>query len=77
MTPLRRLRKARGITLEQVAQGVGLDVGNLSRLERRQQGVRPALAEKIVAFFGNGITELEILYPERFTAPDFEAREAA
>lgn len=68
-TPLRRLRRARDLTLETVAQGVGTDTGNLSRIERGTQKSLD-LAAKLVAYFDDGITEAEILYPERFPPPD-------
>lgn len=75
-TPLRRLRRARKLTLETVAAAVGTDTGNLSRIERGKQ-TSLALAEALVGYFGNGITEAEILYPERFPAPPEDAAPAA
>lgn len=68
MTPLRKLRLERGITLAQVATAIGTDTGNVSRMESgEQKSVR--LAAKIADFFGrDAITEIEILYPERPTA---------
>lgn len=66
-TPLRRLRKERGLTLLEVARAVGTDTGNLSRIEKGKQQ-SPELAPKLVEFFGSEhITELEILYPDRYT----------
>lgn len=65
-TPLKRLRLARGKTLKAVADGVNSDPGNISRIERGKQ-CSPALAAKLVAFFGaDAISELEILYPQRY-----------
>lgn len=66
-TPLRRLRTTRGIRLEEMAAELGMNNGTLSRIERGQ-GTTPETAAKIVKFFGHGITEMEILYPERFPA---------
>lgn len=73
MTPLRKIRQARGVTLIELGKAVGLDVGNLSRLERMQQGATPALAERIARYFEYGISELEILYPTRFMFAEDEA----
>lgn len=62
-TPLRALRKSRGLTLQEVANAIGTDTGNLSRIE---QGAQRSLdlARKLVDFYGReAITELQILYP--------------
>jgi predicted transcriptional regulator len=73
-TPLQRLREKRGLTLKEVADAVDTDTGNLSRMERgHQKSVE--LAERLVKFYGQGqITELEILYPERYPAPATQTR---
>lgn len=68
-TPLQIVRKKLKFTLHDVAVPVGLDPGNLSRIERRKQGVTPDVAEKLSRFYkekGGDISELEILYPERY-----------
>lgn len=44
---IRRLRKEKGLTLNQLAALIESDVGNLSRLERGQQGYTDALLKKI------------------------------
>ncbi len=49
-----------------VASAVGLDTGNLSRIERRQQRASPSTAEALANFFDRSVTEEQILYPERF-----------
>jgi transcriptional regulator with XRE-family HTH domain len=65
-TPLKKLRRQRGLTLQHVATAVGIDTGNLSRIERGSQR-SPEMAERIVNWFGrDAISELEILYPERY-----------
>ena len=46
---IRKLRKAKGLTLNQLATLVESDVGNLSRLERGQQGYTDATINKIAA----------------------------
>lgn len=71
MSPLRRARKQRGWRLHHVVEkvreiGGAADAGNLSRVERCQQTASPALAEKLCLVFGGELTELQILYPERF-----------
>ncbi|MCU9949833.1 LexA family protein [Pseudomonas sp. PDM13] len=45
---IRKARKAKGWTLEELAHRVGTDTGNLSRLERGQQGARQDLLQKII-----------------------------
>jgi transcriptional regulator with XRE-family HTH domain len=65
-TPLKVLRHARKQTLHEVATAVGTDSGNLSRIENGKQGASPELAERLAKFYGYAITEIQILYPERF-----------
>jgi transcriptional regulator with XRE-family HTH domain len=69
-TPLRRIRLERHLSLEAVADGIGMNNGTISRIERGDTKASPETAEKLVKFFGEGISELEILYPERFMQPD-------
>jgi predicted transcriptional regulator len=67
-TPLRRLRKRLKRTLQQVADAIKSDTGNVSRIEQGKQ-CSPEQAEKLVEYFGRGsISEIEILYPERYPA---------
>lgn len=68
-SPLRKARKARDLTLEVVAAAVGTDTGNLSRIERGQQASKD-MVDKLVNYFEGSITELEIIYPERFVGSD-------
>lgn len=70
VTPLQRARHARKLSLEQVADAVGTDTGNLSRIERGQQVPSKVMAEKLAQYFGNQVTETQIIYPERFMVPD-------
>lgn len=69
-SPLRRAREAKGQTIVEVSRAVGTDAGNLSRIENCKQRASTEMAEKLVAHFGSEITEIEILYPERFAKPD-------
>jgi len=66
---IRKLRKGRGLTLNQLAAEVGSDVGNLSRLERGQQGysdqtlskIATALGVPVVALFAEDDAQRELL----------------
>lgn len=67
MTPLRKLRLDRGLTLAEVSRSVGTDPANLSRVETAKQPATPELAERLVSYYGkDSISELHILYPRRF-----------
>jgi putative transcriptional regulator len=69
MTPLRRLRKQRGLSTTEVGAAIGVDQSTYSRIETTGK-TTPETAAKIVAYFGPGfITELHVLYPDRY--PDF------
>ena len=66
-TPLKLARKHKGLTLTQVAQSVNSDAGNLSRIENGKQMPNKELSEKLVQLFNEqGLTELKILFPERY-----------
>lgn len=65
-SPLKRTRLTTGRTLSEVAEAVGTNPGNMSRIENGKQKASPGLAEKIAKYFGYAITEIQILYPERF-----------
>lgn len=72
-SPLKKARLKREKTLQQVSDDVGTDTGNLSRIERGLQIPSKDLAESLVKYFDNEITETQIIYPERFTdAPNVE-----
>lgn len=66
ITPLKRLRIARGVTLDEIAKVIKRNNGTISRIERAESQASPDTAALIVAFFNGAITELEILYPERY-----------
>ena len=68
-SPLKVARLERKLTLEQVAELVGSDSGNISRIERAKQIPSRDLAAKLVELFKeNGLTEVPLFYPERFEA---------
>jgi SOS-response transcriptional repressor LexA len=66
---IRKLRKEKGLTLNQMATLIESDVGNLSRLERDQQGYSDQIVSKIAGALGVPVSvlfaqddeELEIL----------------
>lgn len=66
ISPLRQARENRSLTIQQVATAVGIDSGNLSRIERGRQVPSKELTEKLAKFFNNEVTETQIIYPERF-----------
>ncbi len=71
MTPLRKTRIKKGLTLSAVAtslalKGEHIDTGNLSRIERGIQQSSPRLAEALAALFSDSISEMHVLYPERY-----------
>ena len=71
MTPLKRARQSRKWTLADVSArlaelGDRVDSGNLSRIERGTQRASAPLAEKLAQVFEGELTEIHILYPERF-----------
>lgn len=64
-TPLRAARLDARKKLRDVANAVRTSEGNLSRIECGKQTATAELAEKLARYFGT-VTEVEILYPERF-----------
>jgi len=65
-TPLRKMREENGLTISEVALAVKIDVGNLSRIERGIQVTSIETAERISRFFKGKISEMQILYPQRY-----------
>ena len=63
---LKKLRKQRKETVYDVAAATGTNAGNISRIENGLQKPSPGLAEKLAKHFGYAITEIQLLYPERF-----------
>ncbi|SER51388.1 MULTISPECIES: helix-turn-helix domain-containing protein [Pseudomonas] len=75
MTPLKKARKARGWTLDDVcarlkAFGVSCENGNLSRIERQLQRPSYDVAEGLAKVFDGYLNEIQIIYPERYVASD-------
>ncbi len=69
-TPLRMAREKRGLTIQQVATLVGIDPGNLSRIERGKQVPSKDLAAKLSQVYGGQVSETQIIYPERFVCAE-------
>lgn len=73
MTPLKKIRIKKGMTLNQVvqrlaAEGERIDTGNLSRVERGMQQPSTRLAEALTNVFAGQLNEMHVLYPERYKA---------
>lgn len=72
MTPLKKARLAKGWVLEDVVSrlrriGGSADVGNLSRIERGLQKASVEMAASLVRVFGKrSLSEMQVLYPERY-----------
>jgi transcriptional regulator with XRE-family HTH domain len=64
--PIKLARLKCGQTLTQVAEAVGTDAGNMSRIENLKQRPSPDMAAKLAYHFGYAISEIQILYPDRF-----------
>gem|GEM_PF-3494436 len=64
---MRRARLNANRTLTDVAHAAGIAKGTLSRIETGGYTASTKLAEKLSSILGN-VTELEILYPERYPA---------
>lgn len=68
-TPLRLARERRGLTLKHVADHVHMDPANLSRVERGDQVPSKETIEALAKFFGHEVTEMQIIFPERYMPP--------
>lgn len=65
-TPLRVARKARRLSLTDVAAAVGATPAHLSNIETAKASASPKLAADLARFFDGDPDEIKILYPERF-----------
>lgn len=55
---IRHLRLKKGLNIADLANAVGSDVGNISRLERAKQGYSDEMIRKIADFFGCPVADL-------------------
>lgn len=58
VTNMRILRVKRGLTIRKLAKELGIHECYLTRIERGQAYVPPALREKLVNFFGVDVSEI-------------------
>ena len=65
MTPMKKARKAAGLTQADLAQRLGCSQAHVSDVERGTAAASPKLAAEIAKALG--IPEEQILYPERFS----------
>jgi len=72
-TPLRKMRVEKGLTISEVSIATQIDVGNLSRIERGKQVTSLETAEKLSKFFEGKISEMQILYPQRYMKAEHAA----
>ncbi len=64
MTPAKKARERKQLTIYEVAKRTGMSAASISRIENGKQGVSSLTAAKLAKALG--ITEQKILYPERF-----------
>ncbi len=65
-----QIRKSRGLSLAVVAEKVGTDAGNLSRVEKGEQVPKRELARSLHRFYGGAVPLASIYDP---TYPDAAA----
>jgi putative transcriptional regulator len=65
-TPLVKLRKAIGLTTVELGLMVGMNNGWISRLESGLSRPSYQAAEKLALLFRGEITEMHLIYPERY-----------
>jgi transcriptional regulator with XRE-family HTH domain len=58
MNTLKHIRVSRGLMLKDVAQQVGTDAGNLSRIEQGKQNPSLALARKLASLYGISLDDI-------------------
>lgn len=63
-TPLQQARERAKLTIAELARSAQVDRGNLWRIERVKARASLEAAEKLARVLG--ISEMEILYPERY-----------
>lgn len=74
-TPLRKARVSAGRTLTAVAEDVGIEKGTLSKIETGKSTPSTGLAARLASYYG--ISEMEILYPERYVEKGRNKRSGA
>lgn len=72
MSPLRKARLERGMSIYQLAEAVGVSAASISRLERRLQSTSPPTAARIAALLG--LTLEQVLLPDTAQADSGKAQ---
>lgn len=72
VTPLRQEREKRGLTRTAVALELNIDNSHYSRIEKGQAAPSKKMAEEIARYFGHAVTEMQVMYPERYVIQDKE-----
>ncbi len=67
-TPLKAARERAKVTTYEVSRGVGMAQSHYSRVENGEAGASPEVAARLASFFGHAVTEMQILYPERYAS---------
>lgn len=62
MSPMRKARIERGLSIYELADAVGMSAASISRLERRVQSTSAATAAKLAALLGLSLAQ--VLLPE-------------
>lgn len=66
ITALKRARQKSGKSQAEIAEAVGISQATLSELELMKHKPTPDTAEKLVGVLGGDLTEMMLLYPERY-----------
>jgi transcriptional regulator with XRE-family HTH domain len=69
-----QMRKARKLSLEQVAESVGTDQANLSRVEKGRQVPKRPLARALWEFYGGRVPLAAIYDPEFYSLKNARPR---
>lgn len=77
MTPLRRVRSELGYSQLEVAEGCSIHPTQYSRFETGKKIPTPEKAAAISHFLGGAVSELELLYPARFSKKTAKRKKAA
>lgn len=72
VSPLRQARQAQKKTLAEVAAAAHCDIGGLSRIERGERRASAETAARLAKALRHRVTEIQILYPERYTGSECE-----
>jgi len=71
---IRRIRKDKGLTLEQLALEVGADAANLSRFETGKQNASPAMLKKISVALDFPLSQMYLLLEQNIVNTKSHAR---